>query len=106
MKYQPRNDVLDPELPPPDWAFEEEGDPDAPNEAYVIGARGQSVRDPDAKEAVAAKAGPKPWVKPAAFILSLLCVALTAWNLSRVVSGHAAPPPPTQFQLKQALYLG
>jgi hypothetical protein len=31
---------------------------------------------------------------------------LTAWNLSRLVSGPPAPPKPTAFQVKQALYLG
>ena len=106
MKYQPQNDVLDPDVPPPDWAFEEEGDPDAPNDAYVIGAGGEVVKAPDANPSLAGSAGPRPWVKPAALILSIVCVALTAWNMSRVMQGPAAPPPPTQFQLKQALYMG
>jgi hypothetical protein len=40
MKYQPLNDLIDPDVPPADAILPEleENDPDAPNDAYVIGA--------------------------------------------------------------------
>jgi hypothetical protein len=31
---------------------------------------------------------------------------MTGWNLSRLIEGPPPPPKPTEFQTKQALYLG
>lgn len=107
MKYQPQHDLIDPEVPSPETVFEYEGDddPEAPNDAYVIGEHGNTVQGPLAGAGKDAT-GPKAWAKPAAFLLVTLAVALTIWNLNRVVSGPAPPPEPSSFQVKQALYLG
>lgn len=109
MKYQPLNDLIDPDVQPEGAAAPvvEADDPDAPCDAYVIGAHGKTVQAPDAGgEKTKPESGPRPWVKPVAVLLGVACVALTIWNLSRVVSGPPAPPKPTPFQTKQALYLG
>lgn len=108
MKYQPLNDLIDPDVPPPDAIIPEpeEHDPEAPNNAYVIGEHGNTVQAPDASGASSAEDGPKPWVKPMAIALVVLCAGLTFWNLTRAVSGPPAPPKPSAFQVKQALYLG
>lgn len=105
MKYRSQLDELDPEYPAPDVAPVE--DPDTPNDAYVIGERGNTERAPDAAAKPGAdKDGPKQWVMPAAFVLSAAFVGLTVWNVSRAVSGPPPPPKPSPFQVKQALYLG
>lgn len=108
MKYQPLNDLIDPEVPPAGavTAEVEEDGTDAPGDAYVIGERGHTVHAPDTKAATAKATGPRPWVKPVAAALGAACVLLTVWNLARAISGPSAPPKPTPFQLKQALYLG
>jgi len=105
MKYQPQHDLLDPDYPAPDDELERTDDPDAPNDAYVIGEHGNTERAPDAAAKSGEDARQKKWVMPVAFVLSLVCVGLTVWNLSRVLS---SPPPlkPSPFQVKQALYLG
>jgi hypothetical protein len=43
---------------------------------------------------------------PAAVLLAVACVGLTVWNITRLASGAAPSPPPSAFQVKQALYLG
>lgn len=107
MKYQPQHDVIDPDYPAPDAPpVEQADDPDAPNDAYVIGAHGNTVQGPDGSRKKQEEGGRRPWVKPAAAVLAIAFVALTGWNMSRVVSGPPPPPKPTPFQIKQALYLG
>ena len=107
MKYQPQHDLIDPDYPAPDaLPVEQTDDPDAPNDAYVIGERGNTVQAPDGSGKASKDEGPRPWVKPAAAVLAVLFVGLTVWNLSRVMSGPPPPPKPTPFQIKQALYLG
>lgn len=108
MKYQSQNDLLDPDVSPPDWAFDDEeaGDPDAQGDAYVIGADGEAINVPDAKASTRKQKRVRSWVMPVAVILCTACVALTAWNLSRVLQGPTGVPEPTPFQLKQALYMG
>lgn len=110
MKYQPLNDLIDPDVVAEDAVIPEvvEDDPDAPNDAYVIGEHGNTVQAPDA--ALAGEddetAKPRRWVRPAAVLLFAACVALTVWNFSRLLAGPPVPPQPTPFQVKQALYLG
>ena len=106
MKYQPLHDLIDPDVPAR-GAVVEAVDPDAPNDAYVIGENGATVQRPDERGPGADEAeAPRAWVRPAAAGLGLLFVVLTAWNLSRAARGPARPPQPTAFQVKQALYLG
>ena len=107
MKYQPLHDLIDPEVPPEArFEYEAHDDPDAPNDAYVIGEHGNTVSEPPDMAATASPAGPKPWAKPAAFLLVALFAGMTAWNLSRVIQGPPQPPKLSPFQVKQALYLG
>jgi hypothetical protein len=108
MKYQPQHDVIDPELPSPDTAFEHDGnhDPDVPDDAYVIGEDGNSFRAVGIRTGSKAKKGFDRWAAPIAFGLVTLCLVLTFWNLSRLVQGPPPPPTPSPFQVKQALYLG
>jgi hypothetical protein len=109
MKYQPLNDVIDPDVVPEDAVIPEpeEHDPDAPNDAYVIGERGNTVQAPDLNRIEEdQRTGPRAWVKPAALLLVAVCIGLTVWNLTHLISGPPAPPKPTPFQVKQALYLG
>lgn len=108
MKYQPLNDVIDPDVEPEgelDPEVQPE-DPGAPEDAYLIGAAEERVRALLAKSSKGRPTRRKPWVKPAAIALAALCIGLTIWNLSRVAAGPPAPPPPSPFQVKQALYLG
>jgi hypothetical protein len=107
MKYQSQNDLIDPEFPAPDELPERAGRdvPEQPDDAYVIGEGGNSAPPPIIVTTGTNNAS-KWWVKPAAFTLSAAFIALTAWNLSRIVKGPSAPPAPTPFELKQALYLG
>jgi hypothetical protein len=109
MNYQPQNDLIDPDVPPGNAVLPEldEQDPGAPNDAYVIGERFNTVQAPDAaRRRKSAGSGRRRWLKPAAVLSAALCIGLTGWNLSRLVSGPPAPPKPSPFQLKQALYLG
>lgn len=108
MKYQPQHDVIDPEYPVPGEAPEPPGrdDPGAPDNAYVIGEHGNSIREVNLKTSVKAKARLERWVKPSAYGLSVLALVLTAWNLIRLAQGPVLPPAPTPFQSKQALYMG
>ena len=106
MKYQPLHDLIDPDVPAADAVEARQDDPDAPNDAYEIGAHGHTVRAPDARAATGGGARSRTWVKPAAILLSVACVALTVWNLARLIQGPATPPKPTPFQVRQALYLG
>jgi hypothetical protein len=108
MKYQSRHDLLDPDVPVPDMGaeFEDGNDPTAPDDAYVIGENGSSLRAVDLRTGTKAQPGLQRWAKPAAFVLGLLFLILTAWNLSRLLQGPPAPPKPTTFQSKQGLYLG
>jgi len=109
MKYQPQHELLDPDYPVPDEDGELPADrSDAPDDAYVIGEPASTVlvTDGGEKGKKRKKRGTKPWVMPAAFVLSALFVGMTVWNLSRAVTGAPPPPRPSPFQVKQALYLG
>ena len=108
MKYQSLNDLIDPDVPPTETAVESAGDddPGAPDDAYVIGEGGNTVKAPAGTAARKSRAGPKPWAKPAAFLLGALFVVMTVWNLSHLLQGPPPPPKPSPFQVKQALYLG
>jgi len=114
MKFQSQHDLIDPEVRPAASPFEFDGldeaagddDSGASTDTYVIDENGMVVDAPGAKDAGELHSGPKPWAKPAAFLLSALFVVMTVWNLIHLVQG---PPPPaklTEFQVKQALYLG
>jgi len=108
MKYQPQNDVLDPDFPMPDETVEvdEAKHADAPDDAYVIGEHGNTVQTPPEVNTKRRKRrGQRQWVMPTAFVLSLAFVGLTVWNVSHVLSGPPRPKP-TPFQVKQTLYLG
>jgi hypothetical protein len=107
MKYQPQHDLLDPDVQP-ESAGEPEGDhdPNAVNDAYVIGEHGNTVQVVDVKPAKKSKRGPKAWVRPISIGLGVVFVGMTVWNLSRLLGGPPPPPTPTPFQNKQALYLG
>ena len=109
IKYQTLNDLIDPDVPAADAPVPEpEPDPDAPEDAYVIGAPGKMIlklkddagKDKDGKDRL------KRWVKPLAVLCALAFVALTVWNISRFAQGPPAPPAPSAFQMKQALYMG
>jgi hypothetical protein len=112
MKYQPLNDLIDPDVPADAPVPEPEQDPDAPEDAYVIGERWSTVQEPGAettegkKKRKRKKGKTRAWVKPVAILSAVACVALTAWNLSKLAQGSPAPPPPSPFQMKQALYMG
>ena len=107
MKYQPLNDLIDPDVPAFDApAPEPVVDPDATEDAYVIGEHGNTVVTPGAEPSAKKERGPKKWAMPAAILLTVLCAGLTIWNVTRVLQGPPPPPPLTQFQVKQTLYLG
>jgi len=105
MKYQPLHDLIDPDVVPENDVVSElsETDPNAPDDAYLIGEPGERFNVRIAEDP---SSGRKAWVQPAAVILAVVCIALTVWNLSRLVAGPPAPPKPSAFQIKQALYLG
>lgn len=108
MKYRPLNDVIDPEMPALDLerAFGELEDPDAVNDAYVMNDDGVTVQEPYVAPAAVTTSKFAHWAKPAAYLLCVTCVLLTFWNVNRVASGPDLRPPPSPFQIKQALYLG
>ena len=107
MKYQPLNDLIDPDVPaadaPPVPVPEPEHDPDAPEDAYVIGRPGKMVLTLKKEEE---GDRPRAWLKPVAILSAILCVALTIWNISRFAAGPTPTPPATDFQVRQQLYLG
>jgi hypothetical protein len=107
MNYQPQHDLIDPEVLP-ESADGPEGkqDRDAVDDAYVIGEHGNTVQAPIVKAPAKSKRGPKPWVRPLGIGLGVVFVALTAWNLSRLLGDPPPTPTPSPFQVKQALYLG
>jgi len=109
MKYQPQHDLIDPDFPTPGTEQPVE-DPDAPTDAYVFDEDGHTVlnpgEDPNARERARKPKMAQKWVMPAAFILSILFVGMTVWNISRAISGPPPMPKPSPFQVKQALYLG
>jgi hypothetical protein len=107
MKYQPLNDLIDPDVPAFDApAPEPVADPDALEDAYVIGEHGNTVVTLGAEPSAKKERGPRKWVRPAAIALTVFCAGLTIWNVSRALQGPPPPPPLTQFQVKQTLYLG
>lgn len=108
MKYQSQHDLIDPEVPTPATAFGPEGDHEdgGPNNAYVIGEHGHTVQMPDAEADTESQPGPKPWAQPVGAVLGVLFVVMTMWNLSRLLGDPPPPPRPSEFQVKQALYLG
>ena len=106
MTLRLHHELLDPDVPPPDLDAEGPGRPDVPNDHYVIEEGGSSVKSTIIITSDKPKKRGKQWVKPAAYGLCALFVALTAWNLFRWIGGSAERPAPSPFQLKQALYLG
>lgn len=108
MKYQPLNDVIDPDIPVSDGVDAPEGttEPEAPNDDYVIGENGNRVV-PRLGGPVRSgkKSNRRQWVMPAGVLLAVLCVGLTIWNIARLMGGPP-PPDPSPFQVKQALYMG
>src|SRR5262245_858302 len=108
MRYQPLNYLIDPEVPVAGAPVPEpEPDQDAPEEAYVIGEHGNTVQMPGSAAKDAKNVDkPKRWVKPVAIVSAVVCVALTIWNVSKLVQPAPVPPPPSPFQVKQALYMG
>jgi len=108
MKYQRQHDLLDPDVPSPEMGLGAEADvgPDIGDDAYVIGENGNTVRTVDLRPSKRARRGLEHWAKPAAFGLAAVFVVMTEWNLSRLLEGPPPPPKPTDFQTKQALYLG
>ncbi len=108
MKYQSQHDLIDPEVPAPETDAEPEGGqhPGAVDDSYVIGEHGNRVQVLDVKPAKKSKRDPKAWVQPLGVVLGVVFVALTVWNLSRLLGAPPPPPTPSPFQIKQALYLG
>jgi hypothetical protein len=108
MRYQPQNDLIDPDVPTPEQLIKgPEGDPHAPDESYTFDESGRTVRRPNSEaKAKADDDAPKRWVMPVAVLSSVLCVGLTVWNVSRLIAGPPKPPAPSTFQVKQALYMG
>jgi hypothetical protein len=118
MKFQSLHDLMDPDVPAPEpepapsLALELEPEvagteePELPEDAYVIGEAGDSVLPSRVQVTTEDDARRQAWIKPAAFALFGLFVALTAWNLSGLFQGPPPPPAPSPFQLKQALYMG
>jgi hypothetical protein len=110
MQYRPLNDLIDPDVDPDDGeADPTEGESQDRDAGYVIGEDGRAVVNLELSEALARRTGrrrPSPKVKILAAALGAVCIALTVWNLARLSTGSAAPPQPTPFQVKQALYLG
>ena len=111
MKYQPLNDLIDPDVPAADApAPAPEPDPDALEDAYVIGERGNTVVTPGVETKENSKGNGedrlKRWIKPAAILSVVAFVALTVWNMSKLTEGPPVPPAPSPFQMKQALYMG
>ena len=106
MKYQSQHDLMDPDVQP-ESAGEPEGDhdPNAVDDAYVIGEHGSTVQVLDVKPAKKSKRSLKAWVRPLGIVLGVVFVGMTVWNLSRLL-GNPPAPTPSPFQIKQALYLG
>ncbi|HEX4824805.1 MAG TPA: hypothetical protein VFV19_10850 [Candidatus Polarisedimenticolaceae bacterium] len=105
IKYQTLIDELDPDVPAADAPVQEaEADPDAPEDAYVIGAPGKMILTLKS-DAKMNEDRPRTWVKPVAILSAALFVGLTVWNLSKLMQGPPVPPPPSPFHLKQALYM-
>jgi len=105
MKYESQHDLIDLEARArtTDFEFDDSDDPEAPDDAYVIGEDGRMVGGLDRDDVAT---GPSRWAKPAAFVLGALFVVMTVWNLGRLIQGPPPPPIPSPFQAKQALYLG
>jgi len=108
MKYQPQHDLIDPEAVPSlaDFTIDVDDEPEPPDDAYVIGPNGTTVRGLGVQAVTGAETGHTRWAKPAAFMLVVLFVVMTVWNLTHFFQGPPAPPKPSPFQAKQALYLG
>jgi hypothetical protein len=103
MKFQSQHDLMDPDVQPEPQ--EEEHDPGAVDDAYVIGEHGNTVQVLDVKPARKSKRGRKAWARQIAIGLGLVFVGMTVWNLSRLLGGPPPPPTPSPFKQKQALYL-
>lgn len=107
MRYQPQNDVIDPDVPSPEQMIKgPEGDPHAATDAYEFDERGRTLQRPDSDKKADADEARKRWVMPIAVVSCVLCVGLTVWNVSRLMAGPPKPPAPSAFQVKQALYMG
>ncbi len=106
MNFQTQHDLIDPDVPAPEVDEDVPAQPGAPDDAYLIRDGVDPARSTIIVTTGKPKKAAKPWVKPAAFALCAAFVGLTAWNVMRMTSGPAPLPPPTPFQVKQALYLG
>ena len=108
MKYRPLNDLIDPEIVPESHRSLEH-DPDAPNDSYVIGENGATVKAPEVAEGAEgppSDEAPRRWVRPSALLLSVAAVALAALvkRLSKlheqaVVTGEVQFPAPALLRV-------
>ena len=109
MKYQPQHDVIDPEVPPPEnWTLEPEGArSDAPTTTPTSsGSTEASVQVPTSQPAKKSKRRLKAWVQPLGIVLDARVRRADGLEPEPAPRRSAAPPPPSPFQVKQALYLG
>jgi hypothetical protein len=109
MKQQTQQNLIDPEAPTSALEFDfgdHEDVPELPDDSYVIGEDGNTVRELDLQTIPESELRAKKWAKPAAFVLGTLFLVLTCWNAVRFLQGPPEPPKPSPFQSKQALYLG
>ena len=106
MKYRTQYDLFDPEVLPDGSEIDAKADPNAPDDAYTIGEHGNTVKAPDADARSSVQNASKPWVKPLAIVLTVLCIALTGLNVARVLNGPRPLPKPTPARIRQTLFLG
>lgn len=107
MAYQPLNDLIDPDVPAEGEAQPQDAARGTEDDARVIGEDGRALVNLEVSEKLGRKLPPpKPWAKPAAVGLLILFAGLTAWNATHLGKVTSIVPPPTPFQVKQALYLG
>jgi hypothetical protein len=105
MNYRPINDLIDPDVVG-DENRPLRHDPEASDDAYLIGENGATVAAPPGSQATRPGESARRWVLFTSIALTVLAVGLTIWNTSRYVKGPPVPPVPTPVEAKQALYLG